>query len=223
MKYLLSLVFGILAGAAVAATLIYFNPLTRSQGPAAAGEGMAFSWSMKPADLWLSTHDDSVDLPIVPADLPLLYEKGIKGSVLTVMPVQTEAGEAMATRFSIPSPGTEFIRSGFVTDDYWLVTVPGRGTLFVHGESNQWPMLRDTLVSVDLLRREWSGPASYMPTRGPGRAGARVLGLSGDFTGAIGNAVERVETLNYTSSTLLLSGELQVELDLPAESDTAGL
>lgn len=213
MKYLLSLVFGILVGTACAAALLFFNPLTRSQGSAAADDAWVLSYSMRPADLWVSTHDDSVDLPVVPADLPLLYEQGIKGSILMAMPLQFSGGQAQATRISVPSANTEFLQSGFVTDDYWLVSVPGRGSLFVHAESNQWPLLRDTLVSVNWLRRDWKGAAEYLPTRGPVRAGASVLGLSGEFAGISGHAKERIDVLSYDSSALQLSGELLLELD----------
>jgi len=95
-------------------------------------------------------------LPVVPADVPLLWEKGIKGSLLTALPLRDAAGRlaAFGTRITVPSAATELLLAGVLVDEFWLISVPGQGSLFMHAVNNEWPLLRDTLVRVDLLRRE---------------------------------------------------------------------
>ncbi|MGW8367529.1 MAG: hypothetical protein ACWGPN_02480, partial [Gammaproteobacteria bacterium] len=108
----------------------------------------------------------------------LLWEGGLKGSLLTVLPLDTGDGDgAVATRLTVPSSETELLMAGVIAEDYWLVSVPEAGSFFVKASSNYWPLLRDTAVRIDLLRREWAGPQTYEPTRGPDDGAARVIGL----------------------------------------------
>jgi hypothetical protein len=212
MKYVLSLFLGLAVGAAAAGSLLYFNPLTRSQGGDEKESDWSLSYSLSADESWLSTHDQRVDLPLKPANVSLLRESGIKGTILAAMPMHGARGTAAASRISVPSSGTEFLRAGVLVEDYWLISVPGEGSVFVHSLNNQWPLLRDTIVRVDWLQREWAGPGRYAPTRGPDRAGARVVGVSGSFVGASGHAAERLSLAEYDGSLTQLSGELLLDV-----------
>ena len=215
MKYVLSLLFGLVAGAAAAMALLYFNPLTQRQGEPAARADRSLGYSMSAADTWLATHDRQIDLPVIPVDVPLLWENGIKGTLLGAMPLRDAGGQVVAygSRITAPSGASELLRAGVLVDDFWLLSFPGEGSIFVHAVNNEWPLLRDTLVDVDLLGRRFTGPAHYGPTVGPAAAGARVQGLSGSFAGTVGNARERVALETYAGSFAGLAGELLLDLD----------
>lgn len=215
MKYLLSLLFGLVAGAAVALALLYFNPLTQRQTELPARADRSLAYSMQPADTWLVTHDRRIELPVVPSDAPLLWEHGIKGVLLAAMPLRNAGGQVVAygSRITAPSGNTEFLRAGLLADDYWLISFPGEGTLFVHALNNEWPLLRDTLVKVDWLGQSSAGPVHYGPTIGPVAAGARLHGLTGGFAGAGGNLRERLTLDAYSGSFAALSGELLLSLN----------
>jgi len=211
MKYVLSLLFGLILGAMTAIAVIVFNPLTLSQSKPLANADMAFDYSMGTA--WVSTHSNRLNVPVVPKGSPLLFQNGIRGSLLTSMPLTGEPGSASAagTRITVPSSETEFLRSGLVVDDYWLISVPGAGTMFMHSVSNQWPLVRDTVVWVDLLRRRWSGSGQYEPTRGPAAAGAEVVGMTGTLKELRGVAHEHLSLDAYAGNLAALNGRLTIK------------
>ena len=213
MRYLVSLFFGLALGAATALAALYFNPLTQSAAKPVANPEWRLDYAFGPRNTWLFTHDRRVDLPVVPPTAPLLYEQGIKGALLAAMPLSDPAGstDAAATRISVPSSSTEFLRSGLLVEDHWLISVPGRGTLYVNAVNNQWPLLRDTVVRVDWLRRNFAA-GSYAPTRGPGARGATVSGLTGAYAGARGNASEQLSLASYQGSLETLTGQLAIDL-----------
>lgn len=214
MKYLLSLVLGLMLGVAAAGALLYFNPLTRRQERAAPDADWVLSYSLAGTDTWISTHDERLDLPVLPKGVPLLWETGIKGMLLAAMPLEDAGSDlsAAGTRISVPSTQTEFLRAGLLVDDFWLISVPGRGSIFVHAVNNQWPLLRDTVVKVNWLHRSWSGPGEYGPTRGPEATGAEVVGMTGEYAGARGRGRERLSLDSYSGSLAELSGELRLDV-----------
>jgi len=214
MKYVVSLLFGLILGAAVAAAALYFNPLTRSQSTPFQNPERTLEYKLAGSGVWLSTHDDRLDLPVVPRDVPLLYEDGIRGTWLSALALEdaTEPGTIGASRISVPSPESELIRSGLLVEDFWLISVPGNGSLFVHAMNNQWPLLRDTVVKVDWLGRDFGGPANYDPTRGPANGAAEVFGLTGSYRGLEGRAREHVTLQSYTGGLSALSGKLALRM-----------
>lgn len=214
MKYVASLILGLVAGVATAVAILYFNPLTRGQVTPAADSNWVLDYTLSAADTWLSTHDDRLEIPLIPGDVPLLWESGIKGSLLAAMPLRGPAGgmAAVASRISVPSADSELLRAGLLVADYWLISVPGEGSVFVHVVNNRWPLLRDTVVRVDWLQRDFSGPQNYGPTRGPDAFGANVLGMTGRYAGARGHGRERVSLDEYNGSLAQLSGQLLLEV-----------
>ena len=216
MKYVLAFIVGIALGAAAAGALVFFNPLIAGAGdsrPAAA-------WTLRyefpePSSLALS-HDEQLGLPVIPADSPLLWESGIKGTVLNVLRLDDDSDDAapvLATRVSVPSAASNLIFEGAIVDDYWLVTVPGGGSLFVHSASNDWPLLRDTVVKVNWLGRQFANGSEFWPTRGPLNGSAALTGVTGQFAAARGRAFERLELDHYRGRFDGVRGELSLLLD----------
>jgi hypothetical protein len=214
MKYVVSLLFGLVLGVAVAAAALYFNPLSRSQSAPLSNPERTLEYKLAGSGVWLSTHDDRLDLPVVPRDVPLLYEDGIRGTWLSALALEdkTMPGTIGATRISVPSPESELIRSGLLVEDFWLISVPENGSLFVHAMNNQWPLLRDTVVKVDWLGRDFAGPAKYDPTRGPANGAAEVFGLTGTYRELEGRAREHVMLESYAGGLSAVSGQLALRM-----------
>lgn len=214
MKYVVSLVVGLILGAAVALALLYFNPLTQYQSAPLNDPERTLDYKLAGADVWLSTHDDRPELPVVPRDVSLLYEDGIRGTWLSAFGINDDSlpGLAAATRISVPSAESEFFRSGLLVEDFWLISVPGSGSMFVHAMSNQWPLVRDTVVNVDWLGRAYSGPGAYDPTRGPAKGDAEVFGLTGAYDGVEGRAREHLSLESYNGKLAALSGQLRIRI-----------
>jgi hypothetical protein len=109
-----------------------------------------------------------------------------------------------------------------MVDDYWLLTAPGEGSLFVLGDSNVWPVVRDNVLPVSLLDRPWAGPRSYRSTNGPGvRGTALAVGATGRFAGSEGSAIERLHLNGYSRAAGVESfaGELLLRLVEPAAAE----
>lgn len=220
MKYVVSLFFGLFLGVAAGAALLYFNPLTRSQSSPLSNPQRTLDYKLG-ADTWLSTHDGRLELPVVPKGVPRLYEDGIRGIWLAAFPLKDESqpGMVAATRISVPSQESELLHAGLVVEDYWLISAPGAGSLFVHARSNQWPLVRDTVIDVDLLGRSFNGPEQYDPTRGPGAGGAEVFGLTGAYEGQRGNARERLSLPSYDGRLASLDGQLMISMSERSQQD----
>jgi hypothetical protein len=221
MKYVLSLVAGLLLGAAAAAAILYFNPLTQGQSAPLGDPGLSLAYRLSGADLRLSTHDKRLDIPVVPSDVSLLFEDGIRGTWLSAYRLRSDSRPepVAATRISIPSPESELLRSGLLVEDYWLISEPGAGSMFVHAESNQWPLLRDTLVRADWLGRDYGAPRKYHPTRGPANAAAEVFGLTGSYRGARGRARDNLSLDSYDGGLASLSGQLSIQMAAGGDAD----
>ena len=220
MKYVVSLLFGLVLGVAVGAALLYFNPLTQSQSSPLSNPQRTLAYTLG-ADTWLSTHDGRLELPVVPKEAPRLFEDGIRGAWLAAFPLKDESQKVLvaATRISVPSQESEFLHAGLVVEDYWLISAPGAGSLFVHARSNQWPLVRDTVVDVDLLGRSFDGPEQYDPTRGPASDGAEVFGLTGAYQGKRGSARERLSLPSYDGRLSSLEGQLMISMSENSQQD----
>jgi hypothetical protein len=216
MKYLFVALLGLLIGAALAGTALYYNPFTVHTGAAPATGDRVLRYSLPDQvltaavgdDAWLAGRSTGVDG---------LWEETIDRTAVLGLVLTDEAGQpaAIASRLMAASPSTDLLLTGVVLSDYWLVTLPGQGTLFVRSDSNVWPFLKETLLPVWLFDRPWRGPVEYRPTVGPnaGNTGS-VLGVAGVFEGKSGSAVERYDVTAFGSAqnSAAAVGELFVHL-----------
>ena len=112
-----------------------------------------------------------------------LWEETIERTAMLGLVLDDVQGKptAIASRMLAVSPRTDFVLSGVRMNDYWLLTIPGEGTLFLRADANVWPFLKETLP-VWYFGRTWKGPTEYSPTAGPGEHGeAVVVGATGRF------------------------------------------
>jgi hypothetical protein len=220
MKHYLGFLGGVLLGVAVAVGVLYLNPLTQRHGPVLAPGDRLLTYEFPLHGTLAFTHGVSW-LPRAPAGIAPLWEETISDTALSVFPLHGEDGEtvALASRISVPSESSELLLRGAILSDYWVVTFPGEGSLFLRADENLWPFIRDTVLPVRYLGREWRGPTSYRPTSGPGAGGAAtVIGATGALRDMRGKAAESytLEAFSPGAGLQRLSGKLALRLPLPS-------
>jgi hypothetical protein len=220
MKYLFTCLLGMLLGAAAALALLYVNPLSVPPPTSDVEPGWTLVYELPQADPAIWTDGGLLGLPRRPAAIDQLWEDTIRRAGLGVYGLKSVTqGEpvAAATRISVPHPDSDLLLHGALLSDYWLLTVPGQGSLFLHLDNNIWPFLKEVWVPVRYLNREWHGPATYASTEGPSAAGAGLLiGASGQFEGLRAAAHEQFELVAFDRQRHQGIGRLRLELDTPA-------
>jgi hypothetical protein len=223
MKYIIATILGILVGAGGAATALYYNPLTKVlESPVE--ESWTLGYDFPGGSTLALTHAGQLGLPHIPSDVQTLWEAAITEVVLNVLVLDDENGapRALASRISVPSGDTDLLLRGFLVSEHWLITIPGQGTLFVDGENNLWPFLKESLIPVKYLKQKWSGPALYPVTVGPtGGRTAEVFGVSGAFAGRRGSALETYDLRRFSEDSGIeaLRGTLSVTLEEQAGAE----
>jgi len=216
MRHLFVALFGLLLGAAAAGVLLYYNPVTDTSAAVPGRADRLLRYSLPDQVLEFSLGEVAELLGQSAGDDPLWEDTINRTAVLgLVLNDDVDQPAAIASRLMAASADTDLLLHGVVVSDYWLVTIPGEGSLFVRAESNVWPFLKRTLVPVWYFDRPWQGPAEYRPTVGPGPDNtARVLGLSGVFGDQDGSAVERynVTALDPVNRSAAVVGELYLHL-----------
>ena len=217
MKYLITSLLGGIIGAGLAAVALYYNPLTMPTVTEPPSSNWTLAYGFPRNDSLVLTHNGELKLPILPTDVPRLWENTINQVAMHVAILKDEQGSpvAIGTRVSMPSSDTDFLLAGAILNDYWLISVPGEGSLFMRTHSNLWPLLKDTVIPVRYLQRQWNGPRGYQPTDGPGFGNrGEVYGASGRFaaqTGSVSEAYE-LERFSLDGGIEALSGKLRVNL-----------
>jgi hypothetical protein len=215
MKVVFVALLGLIVGAAAAGTVIYFNPLTESRAPEPDSSDRTLHYDL-PGEVLGFTLGEHV-LPPGTARIEGFWEETIDRTALLslVLDGADDKPAAVASRLLAGSAATDFLLSGVLVSDYWLLTIPNEGTLFLRADSNVWPFLKQTLLPVWFFGRPWAGPADYRPTAGPGEEGvAVVMGATGRFAGLKGTAIEnyRLTDLDPASRSVAAVGELHLRL-----------
>jgi hypothetical protein len=215
MKYLIVAIVGLLLGAAAAGVVLYFNPLSESSAPPPSATDRVFRYSLPDHVLQFAVGEDA---RLVGQDTEdSLWEETIDRTAVLGLVLNDGAGQpaALASRLLSTSAESDLLLRGLLVSDFWLVTIPGEGTLFVHADSNAWPFLKERLLPVWYFDQPWQGPAEYWPTVGPGAdLSGDVIGIAGVFRGSTGSAVERYEitTLDPARNVALAAGEIHLNL-----------
>jgi hypothetical protein len=167
MKYLLVAALGLLIGAAAAGAAIYYNPFTMTKSAHLDVADRALHYSL-PSEVLGFALGDAIMPPGTPKRDGSLWEETIDRTAMLslVLDDAHDNPTAIASRLLAVSPRTDFVLSGVRVNDYWLLTIPGEGTLFLRAETNVWPFLKETLP-VWYLGRPWKGPSEYSPTARP--------------------------------------------------------
>ena len=193
MRYLIVAILGLLVGAAAAGVVLYFNPLSEGEAKQPAATDRVLHYSLPDDVLEFAVGEDARLLGHETGD-DSLWEETIDRTAMLGLVLHDSAGQpaAIASRLLSTSAESDLLLRGLLVSDYWLVTTPSDGTLFVHADSNAWPFLKERLLPVWYFDQPWDGPAEYWPTVGPGDDDSGdVVGVAGVVRGSAGSAVER--------------------------------
>jgi hypothetical protein len=117
-----------------------------------------------------------------------------------------------ATELEVASPESRFLAGLIMTETFWTVVLPGRGTLFLYQTENNWRLMKEVMLPMLLTRRDWSGEWRNVNTFGPRPDGRGIIvGGTGKFSGAAGTFLE-IGTLRSATLAGELGGVLELRL-----------
>ena len=120
---------------------------------------------------------------------------------------------ALASRVSALSEDSDLLLRGAKSNNDWLLSFPGRGTLFIDDRENLSDLVRYGVVPVWLLRQRWSGSRELLATAGPDAGSAQILGGTGEFTNASGRLRQRHFVEQFGSGGINWRTELGLVLE----------
>ena len=230
MKYLISLLAGVLVGVLAFLALLYYNPMTAQNklSPLSVSDNnvITFNYSAVATDALVFTNDGKSTVAPYPSKVLQLWEPTIRltNAMATVLRDSRNQPAAIGIKFSSRSESTRILSGEAIIDSTWHIYVPGQGSLFVEQQENHWGYLRDIVVpayrsSGDNWRGKWNGNI----TSGPGALGmARVFGGSGEFANLETDGVEALSAKAYSveHGPVAVEGRLSVELPAPTPDVT---
>lgn len=207
MKYLVSLVLGMVCGAVLLLAGLYFNPFIARQAlsPLAVSDNVlvVLNYSLVPAESLLFTNDgESVRKPF-PLKVQELWEPAVQKTWVSVAELTNFRGElvGIGIKFSSDSEKSRPLKGEALVDSVWHVYLAGRGTLLVQQVENYWPLLRDIVIPARWSSSDsWRGNWHNSITAGPGALNTgKVIGQSGEFAGLSAEAMESVDATVYSA------------------------
>lgn len=233
MKYLISLLVGMVVGTAAFLALLYFNPLTAQNklSPLSVTEDelISLNYSAVATDTLIYTNDGESQVMPYPAKVLQLWEQPVRktDALATVLRDSRNQVAGIGLKFSSDSESTNILNGEAIVDSVWHIYLPGRGSFFIEQKENYWAYLREVVLpaywsSGDNWRGIWNGNL----TSGPGALGtSRVFGGSGEFAALESVGVESLLAKAYSveQGPVAVTGELSIEIQrrevVPATPD----
>lgn len=228
MKYLISLLLGMVIGGALFVMLLYYNPFVGnpSVSPLAVSELdlVDLSYSLVASDSIVFTNDGESHVKPHPAKVLQLWEPAVKRTrgLVTILTDSRGQPAGLGVKFSSDSEKTKLINAEVLVDSIWHIYLPERGTFFVDQTENFWSYLHDIVVPARLSSGDnWRGSWHRITSVGPGALGtARLTGSTGILTDIDAEAVESITARAYSAVTgpVAMSGNLTIALPHQRES-----
>ena len=223
MKYIISLLAGIIAGVLLFVIGLAYNPFVNSStlSPLATTDArtLTYTFSAVPTDSVVFTNDGESRTPTYPEKVQQLWEAPISQTtaMATVLNDSRNQAAGFGIKFSSVSEQTRLFEGKALVDSVWFVYLPGRGTLFIEQTENYWAYLRDiVLPAYRSSSGTWKGIWTGVITAGPGELSmARVIGGSGEFEGMTMHGVESLSVRTWRDTSGLLAAEGQLTIELP--------
>ena len=215
MKHTISLLLGLLCGAALFIIGLLYNPFVadRTVSPLSVGDTAvtSLSYTAVPAKTIAFTNSGEARLQPHPKGTRLLREGTVELTDVMVTEMRDARGQTVGigVKFSSRSERTNLLRGEALVDSAWYVHLPGRGSLFVEQSENYWSFIQNVLVpayrnSANSWKGTWSGDLSA----GPGALGvARVTGVGGSLLDQSMAAVESLSVQAYATDKGPVSAE----------------
>lgn len=226
MKYLVSLVLGIVCGIAILVALLYYNPVTAREKlsplSVSSNEIINLSFSTAAADAIVYTNNGETRIQPNPAKVLQLWEAPVRRSTVAATLLQDSRGDfaGIGIKFSSDSEQTRLLSGEALVESAWHIYLPERGTLFIEQRENYWNYIREIVIpaywnSADNWRGTWHGTL----TAGPGALGtARVVGGSGEFESLATDGIESISARAYSVDRGPVAAESQLTIELPKEA-----
>lgn len=227
MKYIVALVLGLVAGAAIFAVGAVYNPFTVDRGLSPLSltdaEVIALSFSTVPAENIIYTNNgESLQSPH-PEKVLELWEVPIRktSAMATVMRDARNQPAGIGIKISSKSESTRLLNGEAILDSVWYIYAPQHGSMFVRQTENYWPFIREVAFpawksSANNWRGTWLGDM----TSGPGALGtASVSGGSGRVKGLEMVGIESMSVRAFSADTGFVSAEGRLLIELPEVPD----
>jgi hypothetical protein len=223
MKYAVSLLLGLVLGAALFVAGLLYNPFVADRGlsPLAVtnAEVITLSFANIPVESIVYTNDgESMQAPY-PEKVLQLWEAPIRSTsaMATVMRDARNQVAGIGVKFSSDSESTRLLTGEAIVDSVWYVYLPEHGSLFIEQTENYFPFVREVAFpawrsSASSWRGNWLGNL----TAGPGALGtAAVTGGSGRVKGLKMEGVESMSVRAFSAETGLVSSEGRLLIEMP--------
>ncbi|HKL62590.1 MAG TPA: hypothetical protein VJ883_04430 [Woeseiaceae bacterium] len=231
MKYVLSLLAGLILGATLVLLVLYYNPLTRDNPRVpltGAPDASVEVFYGTAADTVARTGPAEGVFTTVPTSLEALWEPALAGTEARVLALRDVDGRPLGfgVRFAALHSGTRPLNGDLLAASVWNIHLAGRGSLFVDGLDNLWPLARHVLVPA--WRADdgtWQGRFAGDLTVGPRPSHVAVMtGGAGVFAGTRGEARESlaVQSFSLREGRVQADGSLLVAIIGSTEGSTAG-
>lgn len=227
MKYVVSLLLGLVVGAALFVAGLLYNPFIAARGlsplSVTNAETITLSFANVPADSIAYTNDgESLHNPH-PEKVLELWEPSIRSTsaMATVMRDARSRVAGIGVKFSSDSESTRLLKGEAIIDSVWYVYLPEHGSLFIEQTENYFPLVREVAFpawrsSASSWRGNWLGDL----TVGPGALGtAAVTGGSGRVKGLRMEGIESISVRAFSADTGLVSSEGRILVELPETLD----
>jgi Tfp pilus assembly protein PilZ len=215
MKYVVSLLLGLVVGAALFVAGLIYNPFIAARGlsplSVTNAETITLSFANVPAESIAYTNDgESLHNPH-PERVLQLWEPPIRSTsaMATVMRDARGRVAGIGVKFSSDSESTRLLKGEAIIDSAWYVYLPEHGSLFIEQTENYFPLIREVAFpawrsSASSWRGNWLGDL----TVGPGALGtAAVTGGSGRVKGLRMEGVESISVRAFSADVGLVSSE----------------
>jgi len=223
MKYVVSLLLGLVVGAALFVAGLIYNPFIAARGlsplSVTNAETITLSFANVPAESIAYTNDgESLHNPH-PERVLQLWEPPIRSTsaMATVMRDARGRVAGIGVKFSSDSESTRLLKGEAIIDSAWYVYLPEHGSLFIEQTENYFPLVREVAFpawrsSASSWRGNWLGDL----TVGPGALGtAAVTGGSGRVKGLRMEGVESISVRAFSADVGLVSSEGRLIIAMP--------
>jgi hypothetical protein len=226
MKYVVAIVLGIVAGAALFGLALIYNPLAMDSrlSPLSVTDAdiISVTYSVVPsASIVYTNNGESIQSPH-PPKVPQLWEAPVRQTSGMVAVMNNARGEpaGIGVKLSSRSESSRLLSGEAMVDSVWYVYLPEHGSMFIGQTENYWEFLRQ--VAFPAWRsgaNTWRGTWTRDVTAGPGVLGtAYAWGTSGRLRNLEMEAAESLSVQAFSSDTGFISAEGRLTIALPETS-----
>lgn len=223
MKYIISLVLGLVTGAALFALGLVFNPLIADRGlsPLSVTDAavITLSFPSTPSESIVYTNSGELMHQPHPEKVLQLWEAPIRktSAMVSLMRDGRSQVAGIGVKFSSLSESTRLLNGEAIVDSVWYVYLPEQGSLFLRQTENYWPFLRE--VAFPAWRssgNNWRGTWLGDLTAGPGALGtAAVSGGSGNLRDMETIGVESLSVRAFSTDNGLIAADGRLIIEIP--------